>query len=306
MPQQQFTSNQFNNNIPVKGDTAFQKGFNVLPVMLDPNSTNTLYPGDAVVITTTDGTTIMVDKAAADENPFGYVLYDMKKSTFTAGDAFEVACFGTAIWAQAQGTITRGDNLEYVPDLSVPTDDPLMKTNAGVNPISAFAIDNASDGDIFRMIVLGSASYQGVLAITGGSINDTPIGQASANLGTFTVLQATTSLTVSGATISTTLADAISALSTGATISLDPTLGGLFTLTPVQSCTINAATVPVKHQRIVVEVVTSGTTAYTITFGTHFKSAGTLSSGVTTAKTFLVVFEGDGTNFVEASRTTAL
>lgn len=306
MPQQQFTSNQFNNNIPVKGDTALVKGFNVLPVMLDPDSVATLYPGDAVVMTTQTGVAIFVEKAAATDNPFGFVLYDMKKSTYTAGDAFEIACFGTAIYAQAQGTISRGDNLEYVPDLSAPTDDPLMKVNAGVNPISAFAIDNASNGDIFRMIVLGTASYQGTLVITGGSINNTPIGQGTANLGKFTVLEATTSLTVSGATITTILEDAISALSTGATISLDPTLGGLFTLTPVQSCTINAATVPSKHQRIVVEVVTSGTTAYTITFGTHFKTSGTLSSGSVTAKTFLVVFDGDGTNFVEASRTTAL
>ncbi len=304
MAQQQFTSNQFNNNIPIKGDSCFVTGFNVLPVMLDPDSTATLYPGDGVVMTTSDGKTILVDKAAATDVIFGFVLYNMKKSTYTAGQAFEIACFGTAIYAQAQGSINRGDDLEYVPDLADPTDDPLMKVNAGTNPISAFALDNATDGQIFRMIVASSVVV--AATIVGGSINNSPIGQATANLGKFTVLQATTSLTVSGATITTTLADAISALTTGATISLDPTLGGLFTLTPVQSCTINAASVNTKHQRIVIVVTTSGTTSYTITFGTGFKSAGTLATGGTTAKVFALVFDGNGTNYIEVSRTTAL
>lgn len=292
MPQQQFTSNQFNNNVPVKGDTALQKGFNVLPVMLDPNSVNIVYPGDAVVLTTTDGTTILVDKALATDVPFGFVLYDMKTSIFTAGQAFEIARFGTAVYAQAQGTIQRGDDLEYVPDVSDPTDDPLMKTSAGTNPISAVAIDNAEDGDIFRMIIITEVDF--TPTIVGGSINNTPIGQGTANLGTFTTLAATS------------ISDAISALSPGTTVTLTPTLGDLFTLTPAQSCTINAASVNTSHQRIVIEVLTSGTTTYTVTFGTHFRSTGTLATGSTTAKKFLVVFDGDGTEYVETSRTAAL
>lgn len=307
MGSQQFQSNQFNNNIPVKGDTCFVEGFNVLPVMFDPASAAVqLVPGDAVVLTTSDGTTIMVDKAAADEIPFGFVLYNMQKNIFVPGDAFELARFGTSIYAQAQGSISRGDDLEYVPD-SVNlgnADDPLMTVSGGINPISAVALDNANDGDIFRMIIITQVDF--VPTIVGGTINNTPIGQGTANVGKFTVLQATTSLTVSGATITTTLADAIVALSTGPTISLDPTAGGLFTLVPVQSCTINAASLPTKHQRVVIVITTSGTTAYTITFGTHFKTQGTLSTGGTSGKVFCLGFECDGVNFNEVSGRTSM
>lgn len=307
MPSQQFTSNQFNNNIPVKGDTAYVEGFNVLPVMFDPASTAVqLVPGDGVVLTTSDGTTVMVDKAAANEVPFAFVLYDMQKNIFLPGDAFEAARFGTAVWGQAQGSISRGDDLEYVPDNSNlgTADDPLMKTNAGTNPISAVAIDNAEDGDLFRMII--NTAIDVVPTLVGGSINNAPIGQATPSLGTFTVLKATTSLTVNGSTISQTLADAILALTPAPTISIDPTLGGLFTLIPTASCTLNLASVPTKHQRLVIVITTSGTTAYTITFGTHFKTQGTLSTAGTSGKVFCLGFENDGTNFNEVSGRTSM
>lgn len=307
MGSQQFQSNQFNNNVPVKGDTAFVEGFNVLPVMMDPASDETqLVPGDAVILTTADGTTIMVDKAAATDIPFGFVLYNMQKNIFLPGDAFEIARYGTPVWAEASGSISRGDDLEYVPDNSDlgDADNPLMTVSGGINPISAVALDNASDGDLFRMMIVTQVDF--VPTIVGGSINNTPIGQATANKGAFTVLTASTSLTVSGSTITTTLQDAISALSTGATISLDPTLGGLFTLVPIQSCTINATSLPAKHQRMVIVVTTSGTVSYTITFGTHFKTTGTLATGTASGKVFLVVFDGDGVNINEASRTTAM
>lgn len=290
---QNFSSNQFNNNIPVKGDTALNPGFNVLPVMLDPDSVATLVPGDAVVLSTQDGTTIMVEKALATDIPFGFVLYNLKKNTFTAGQALEIACNGTMIYGQSQSTIDRGDYLEYVPN----TDDPYMKSNAGTNPISGIAVDNAGANEIFRFIIIGSQTF--APTISGGIINNTPIGQATPNVGAFTTLSG-------GSTNVTTLADAIVALTPATTISLDPTLGGLFTVVPAQNETINAASVPTKHQGIVIIVTTSGTTSYTITFGTHFKSTGTLTTGATSGKVFALRFEGDGTNFNEIARTTAM
>lgn len=302
---QQMNLNQFNQS-PIKGDSATKVNLNTLSVVIDPNSTNTLLPGDAVVLTTTTGAgTILVDKALATQNPFGFIFYNIKTDHFVAGDAVEIGLVGAIMFVQAQGTIQRGNNLEYIPSASLTTG-PLMKVNAGVNPVSAMSLSNASDGDIFRMIVLGSASYQGNAVITSGSINNTPIGQSTAAVGAFTILTASTSLTVSGSTISTTLADAIVALTPAASISVNPTLGGCFTLTPTASCTLNAASVPAKHQRFALVVTTSGTVAYTITFGTSFKSTGTLSTGGTTAKVFVVCFEGDGVNFNEASRTTAM
>ena len=95
------------------------------------------------------------------------------------------------------------------------------------------------------------------------------------------------------------------ALTPGATVAMDLALGDSFTLTPAQDCTINASNIE-SGRMIVVEVVTSGTNSYTLTFGTGFKSTGTLATGTTTAKKFGLLFYSDGTDLIELLRTAAL
>jgi hypothetical protein len=65
-------------------------------------------------------------------------------------------------------------------------------------------------------------------------------------------------------------------------------------------------TVAPAGSRASVIIVTSGTTSYTITFGTGFLTTGTLATGTTTAKTFVIEFVSDGTTMIETSRTTAM
>jgi hypothetical protein len=65
-------------------------------------------------------------------------------------------------------------------------------------------------------------------------------------------------------------------------------------------------TVPAAGVRCSVMILTSGTTSYTITFGTGFKPTGTLATGTTTAKVFIVNFISNGTNLYEAGRTAAM
>lgn len=79
----------------------------------------------------------------------------------------------------------------------------------------------------------------------------------------------------------------------------------VYTLTPAQGETINAAVVPKAGDKITLEVVTSGTSSFTLTFGTGFKSTGTLATGTSSAKIFTVNWISDGTNYVEQSRTAA-
>ncbi len=95
-------------------------------------------------------------------------------------------------------------------------------------------------------------------------------------------------------------------LTPGATVSLDPTKGGTFTLVPAQAETINAASVPTNSQRISIVITTSGTTSYVVTFGTNFKSTGTLTTGTVSGKVFVIDFVSDGTNFNEIARTVAM
>lgn len=101
------------------------------------------------------------------------------------------------------------------------------------------------------------------------------------------------------------LLTAIAALPTTGTIALDSTVSNLFCITPTGATTINISTVPV-GQRITFVVTTSGTSSYNITFGTNFKSTGTLATGTSSGKVFTIEFYSDGTNFNEISRTAAM
>ena len=66
------------------------------------------------------------------------------------------------------------------------------------------------------------------------------------------------------------------------------------------------STVPAAGTLCTLEIVTSGTTSFTVTFGTGFKSTGTLATGTVTAKTFLVTFKSNGTTLNETARTVAM
>lgn len=81
----------------------------------------------------------------------------------------------------------------------------------------------------------------------------------------------------------------------------------VFRFTPAANGTIagvKAQAVPGKSYYLV--VTTSGTSSYTLTFGTNFKTANTLATGTVTGKVFVIQFIYDGVNFNEVSRTVAL
>jgi hypothetical protein len=76
-------------------------------------------------------------------------------------------------------------------------------------------------------------------------------------------------------------------------------------LTPTADRTYTS-TVPTAGQRKTLIVLTSGTDSYTLTFGSGFKTTGTLATGTVTAKVFTISFVSDGTNLIETSRTAAM
>lgn len=78
-----------------------------------------------------------------------------------------------------------------------------------------------------------------------------------------------------------------------------------WTITPTGACTFNA-TGGVAGQDVRFIITTSGISSYVLTFGTNFVSQGTLATGTTTAKKFVVSFIYDGTNWVEMGRTAAM
>lgn len=85
-----------------------------------------------------------------------------------------------------------------------------------------------------------------------------------------------------------------------------PTGDGVKTITPTGACTFNASGGKA-GARCTLIVTTSGTSSFTLTFGTNFKAQGTLATGTTSAKVFAVSFVcKDGTLWVETGRTAAM
>lgn len=76
-------------------------------------------------------------------------------------------------------------------------------------------------------------------------------------------------------------------------------------LTPNSSRTLTTGVARAGEYRTLV-ILTSGTTSYTLTFGTGFKTTGTLSTGTVTAKRHVLVFVSDGEYMLQCSRTTGL
>ncbi len=89
--------------------------------------------------------------------------------------------------------------------------------------------------------------------------------------------------------------------------SMDCSKGDVFTYVPTENTTITAKNIA-PGQRVSIQFTTSGTSSFTITFGTGFLTTGTLATGTTSAKVFVVCFEADpsGTSLKETSRTTAM
>jgi len=76
-------------------------------------------------------------------------------------------------------------------------------------------------------------------------------------------------------------------------------------VTPTANATYTT-TVPAVGMTKTLMILTSGTTSRTITFGTGFKSTGTLATGTTSGKVFVIHFTSDGVSLYESGRTAAM
>lgn len=95
----------------------------------------------------------------------------------------------------------------------------------------------------------------------------------------------------------------VTALGTTGTVSMDFSLGMVYTITPTGTVTLNATNCASGKQAIVI-VTTSGTSSFTITPSTNFKGTA-LATGTVTAKTFGWSFVCNGTTAVQQGAVTA-
>ncbi len=78
----------------------------------------------------------------------------------------------------------------------------------------------------------------------------------------------------------------------------------MITVTPTGACTFNASG-GVTGQTVTFVITTSGISSFVLTFGTNYRSTGTLATGTTTAKIFTVTFIYNGSTWIEIGRTIA-
>lgn len=95
----------------------------------------------------------------------------------------------------------------------------------------------------------------------------------------------------------------VTALGTTGTVSMDFSLGPIYTVTPTGAITLNATNCATGKEATII-VTSSGTTSFTITPTTNFKGTA-LSTGTTTAKTFGWTFICNGTTAVQRGAATA-
>ena len=79
----------------------------------------------------------------------------------------------------------------------------------------------------------------------------------------------------------------------------------IYNHTPNSTQTQTATAAPI-GKRVYFIITTSGTSSFVITFGSGYKSTGTLTTGTVSGAVFVIQFIGDGTNMLEVSRTTAM
>lgn len=164
---------------------------------------------------------------------------------------------------------------------------------AGSIPYSKLALTGA----ILNADLAGSIAYS-KLSLTGAILNADLAGAIAESKVTNLVTDLAAKQGIASANTSAT---------TGTmTVTMTSATQTVFRITPTGACTFNASG-GVAGARMTFIVTTSGSSSFVLTFGTNFRSTGTLATGTVTAKKFSISFNcEDGTTWVEEGRTIAM
>ena len=135
---------------PIKGRIANVPNPATLSVQISPNSTQTLYPGSAVVLTTDTANMIVVDKSTPSQNIFGFVCWNSKKPNgWTAAQKVEIALPGSVMEMESAVAYNRGAILYQV----VLNDQVTSSSAGGATPIG-IALDNAAGANVLTRVYI--------------------------------------------------------------------------------------------------------------------------------------------------------
>jgi hypothetical protein len=132
------------------GDLDLQEISSVLTCMVNPGSSSTIIPGQAVKLANVakGGVPKVIPLAANTDPTFGFAVRNLKDANFTDGKAVEIAWGGSVMYMTAGAAINPGAKVEVVYTTNK------VITAAGTNPMVGFALDKATaDLDIIRVLL---------------------------------------------------------------------------------------------------------------------------------------------------------
>ncbi len=101
------SQNQFAQT-PYVGVVDLRFPYNTVAVQIDATETGTLYPGTPVkIVNSVGGVPKVIACTANTDDCIGYLNFNMKNTSFVAGDAAEMSSDGNCIWLYATAAISR-------------------------------------------------------------------------------------------------------------------------------------------------------------------------------------------------------
>jgi len=230
------------------------------------------------------------------------ILFQPPRYEFVGASTITDAEFMYISYSQAgnNATITNSHAL-YIGSRSVIAGTGAVTNSYGITVNAATGATNNYAGQVIGgswLLAAGTTTYAPLLLPSGTNLT-TPLAGAVENNGTnlfFTPVATRLAIGINAS---------VAAPATTGTMTTTLTNLTVMTITPTGACTFNASG-GIAGQQCSFVVTTSGTTAFVLTWGTNYKTIGTLSTGTVTAKVFTVNFVYDGTNWNEQSRTTAM
>lgn len=132
-----------------KGQLTLDHNFNVFNCVVSANQATALVPGQAVLIEDAAGAAIPVtDIAAITDAVFGFVTYNVRTDSYSAGDEVKIAKSGTVMRMEASAAIARGAEVMVVISGNK------VATKTSTNTTIGRALDKAAaDGDLIRVLI---------------------------------------------------------------------------------------------------------------------------------------------------------
>lgn len=148
--------NQFA-QVPILGMIDMRFAYDTVAAQIDLSQATPLYAGQAVkIVDSTDGIPKVVACAADSDSVFGFINFDIKSVTFSAGQACEISMGGNYMYLYATTAISRGTQVQL--DLTTVGGVAAKVTSSGAN-IVGFAFDKAAAPGALIRVKLGVPSF---------------------------------------------------------------------------------------------------------------------------------------------------